>query len=337
MGIADTVTKEYMRNNAVFADAFNYLMYGGNSVIDAAGLHEVDAAEIALPFGPQTENRPEQNGTKKKDEKYEEAVQKYRDLLKKAVIMRGDKASYVLLGIENQTDVHYAMPVRNMLYDAMQYEKQISQIASEHRSNKNAGKAVRKVSSGEYLSGFYKEDRLIPVITLVIHFGAEKWDGPLALSDMMEEQDIELMDFVQDYKIHLIDPAALNEADLAKFTTSLREVMACIKYSKDKESMRNYITTSERLTIETSAARVINTITGTQIKIPEEEEEIDMCEAWEGIMEDCRLEGEMKGRKEGEARILATLIRNGLLNLETAAAQAGISEAELQEAINKLS
>lgn len=74
-----------------------------------------------------------------------------------------------------------------------------------------------------------------------------------------------------------------------------------------------------------------------------------MCEAWEGIMEDCRaegrlegetkgrLEGRLEGRKEGEAKILATLIRNGLLNLETAAAQAGISEAELQEAISKLS
>ena len=27
MGTADIVTKEYMRGNAVFADAFNYLIY----------------------------------------------------------------------------------------------------------------------------------------------------------------------------------------------------------------------------------------------------------------------------------------------------------------------
>lgn len=29
MGAADTVTKAYMRENTIFADAFNYLIYGG--------------------------------------------------------------------------------------------------------------------------------------------------------------------------------------------------------------------------------------------------------------------------------------------------------------------
>ena len=38
----------------------------------------------------------------------------------------------------------------------------------QHREGERTGK---KVSDGEYLAGFYKEDRLIPVITLVIHFG----------------------------------------------------------------------------------------------------------------------------------------------------------------------
>lgn len=29
MGTVDIVTKEYMRENAIFAAAFNYLIYGG--------------------------------------------------------------------------------------------------------------------------------------------------------------------------------------------------------------------------------------------------------------------------------------------------------------------
>lgn len=29
MGTVDIVTKEYMRENAIFADVFNYLIYGG--------------------------------------------------------------------------------------------------------------------------------------------------------------------------------------------------------------------------------------------------------------------------------------------------------------------
>ena len=33
MGQKDTVTKDYIRNAEVFADAFNYLLYGGEKVI----------------------------------------------------------------------------------------------------------------------------------------------------------------------------------------------------------------------------------------------------------------------------------------------------------------
>ena len=62
-------------------------------MIDPAGLTEVDTATSAVG---------------KKD-----ALQKYRDVLKAAVIKQDEKMSYVLLGVENQTDVHYAMPVRN--------------------------------------------------------------------------------------------------------------------------------------------------------------------------------------------------------------------------------
>ena len=50
-GQADTVTKAYMRGNAVFADAFNYLLYDGRAVIDPHNLKEIDPTEIALPFG----------------------------------------------------------------------------------------------------------------------------------------------------------------------------------------------------------------------------------------------------------------------------------------------
>ena len=56
MGMADTVTKEYMRGNKVFADAFNYLIYGGKAVVDPAQLRELDTTEIVLPFGAKDEN-----------------------------------------------------------------------------------------------------------------------------------------------------------------------------------------------------------------------------------------------------------------------------------------
>lgn len=52
MGKVDTVTKAYMRKNNIFADAFNYLIYEGKTVVEPERLREVDTTEIALPFGP---------------------------------------------------------------------------------------------------------------------------------------------------------------------------------------------------------------------------------------------------------------------------------------------
>ncbi len=59
--------------------------------------------------------------------------------------------TYVLLGIENQTRIHYAMPVRNIIYDALQYGKQVEEIARRHARQKDHPGH----SQDEYLSGFH--------------------------------------------------------------------------------------------------------------------------------------------------------------------------------------
>ena len=275
MGTVDIVTKEYMRENAIFADAFNYLIYGGKKVIDPAGLTEVDTAASAVG---------------KKD-----ALQKYRDVLKAAVIKQDEKMSYVLLGVENQTDVHYAMPVRNAIY-ALQYGKQVSDIAAGHRRSQ---KDYSGKTGGEYLSGFLKEDHIKPVITLVIHFGAEEWDGPLSLHEMMPIRDMEILSYVENYRIHLIDPAKLTEEELNKFSTSMREVMGYIKYSNNKEKLLDFLRTDTHKSIEMNAARVIKTITKTPIKISEEKEGIEMCQAIEELIAESEARGEVRGKAEG--------------------------------------
>ena len=51
MGQADIVTKEYMREPHVFADAFNFLLYDGRQVIKPSELKELDTAEMMYIFG----------------------------------------------------------------------------------------------------------------------------------------------------------------------------------------------------------------------------------------------------------------------------------------------
>ena len=233
IGAADAVTKAYIRKSEVFADAFNYFMYDGEQKIQPEQLRELDTTEIAILLN-------EKNTKDNKDRKASklENVQKYRDLMKEAAIMEDGEAAYVLLGIENQTEVHYAMPVRNMLYDAMQYNQQVMDIAANHKEqNGSKEKRKQKISNGEFLSGFYRDDKLIPVITLVLFFNAKEWDGPRSLHEMMKITNPTIKKWVVDYPLYLIDPMNIPDEDLEKFSSSLREVMGCIKYSNDKNKL----------------------------------------------------------------------------------------------------
>ena len=290
MGMADTVTKEYMRGNKVFADAFNYLIYDGEQVVKPALLQELDTTEIAIPFALDENESPT-----------EDVVQKYRDVLKSTVIMQDSRASYILLGVENQTEIHYAMPVRNIIYDALQYGKQVSEVAKRHK-NQGDRKGHNK---GEYLSGFYKEDRIRPVITLVVHFGADEWDGPLSLYDMMDLKNERLLEYVQDYRIFLIDPYKLTNEDLEKFSSSLGDVLGYIKYSKDKKALSKFLNDSQVMIMDNDAARVIRDVTNTPIYVPEGKGEIDMCKAVRDMIDESKQEGIAAGKAEGRAEGMA--------------------------------
>lgn len=128
MGKKDTVTKDYVKNTKVFADLFNFLLYDGRQVINPDRLHELDSTAIALPFGDDGAVLP---------------VQKFRDELKYLSAME-DETAYLVLGVESQSEINYAMPVKNMLYDAPQYSGQVTSAAKSHRETRRAEK-IRKI------------------------------------------------------------------------------------------------------------------------------------------------------------------------------------------------
>lgn len=68
------------------------------------------------------------------------AVQKLRDNIMLWTMAMDDKAAYAVLGIENQDKIHYAMAVKNMLYDALQYAKQVEEAKRSYRNGLNKKK-----------------------------------------------------------------------------------------------------------------------------------------------------------------------------------------------------
>ena len=197
MGKKDSSTKKLMQKNEIFADAFNLLVYDGKAIIKPEDLQPLDTTSLVIPF----------NGKESK------AVQKYRDVLKKLVVKRTSDMAYAILGIENQSDVHMAMPIRNMLYDAIQYANQVEEL-----SQKNKGK-----NEIEFLSGLKSDNKLIPVVTLTVYFGTKPWYGPKSLKEMLKVPDKSLAKYVQDYKIYFVSPQ-LSDKKLDKLSTNLREM-----------------------------------------------------------------------------------------------------------------
>lgn len=280
LGKIDTITKEYMKDPVIFADAFNKFLYHGKQVIRPESLTEMDSTEIIVPYGEGSAGVPEQ---------------KYRDLLK--LMMTDGKTAYCILGCEDQGTIHYAMPVKNMLYDSMQLARQVTKAAKSHRQKSGDTEDTGyKPTSDEFLSGFYKTDRLIPVVTLVIYFGPDRWDGPLTLKEMYAAADDAIMQYVPDYKINLIAPEQMTDEEIQQFKTSLKEVMLYIKYSKDKNKLQEIAQKNANfLSMDRQAAEVINVTTNSNLKYPEGKEKINMCLAIDEMRNESRLEGEIMG------------------------------------------
>lgn len=289
----DTITKNYVRDTDIFADIFNYYIYGGKQVILPEQLTERDTTKIALPYGTDGAVVP---------------VQKFRDVQKLYAAMTDGKMEYVLYGAENQTEIHYAMAVKNNLYDALEYAGQVEEAAKSHRKamkdNKQNGAAIdedkRVPNAGEFLSGFWKEDKLIPSITLTIFFGSEEWDGPLSLFDMMEVPNSEVLACMDNYHVRLLAPAMMADEDIMKFQSSLREVMFFIKYSKDQANLDRILKSQEKRfrEVERRAVDVIEAITNSGVKYDESEVTVDMCQAIKEMREESESQGRLKQAKE---------------------------------------
>ena len=281
MGKKDVLTKMYLGQNEIFADAFNYYLFDGKPLIKPSDLSEKDITELSAIY--------------KTGKLF--ASQKFRDVLRLSNIKRYGQTTLVLLGIEGQADVHYAMPVRDYLYDALNYAAQVDDIKRDHEKAKD-------LNGAEKISGFSKEDRILPVITLCICFDNNPWDGPRSLYDMFGDIPEEILKYVNNYKLNLITPNEIN--DFGRFNSELGTVLKFIQISDSKTATRDILNSGEYENISTDTVNMINEYTGAKISTDNAEGgRVNMGNAWKELMDDIRTEALTEGRIEGrtEGRI----------------------------------
>ena len=251
------------------------------------------------------------------DENSQEVQQKYRDVLKQCVLKENEQATYIILGIEDQTDIHYAMPVKNLIYDAMHYGKQVSQTGKKHRDTK-------ELKGAEFLSGFAKSDHLKPVVTLTIYFGAQKWDAPRALSEMFEEIPPEILKYTNDYRLNLIVPEEIK--DFAKFSSELRNVLQFIAGSNDVAAIRQFARDDSFSKLHRDTVQLINECTNIKIPISEGEQEVNVCKGLEDYAAEVAAEAAIHASIEAwqdvnipKEEILSRIMQKYQLDEKTAA------------------
>ena len=129
----DSILKEFWRNNHRFADLFNAALFGGQSIINPGELREADTdVSSLLRFNS-----------------HAETLQRVFDVVKKTT----HGVDYVIWGLENQSNIHYAMPLRQMLGDALSYMKEYREIAARNKKKGNYS------SPSEFLSRLRQTDR----------------------------------------------------------------------------------------------------------------------------------------------------------------------------------
>jgi len=314
LGLKDTVTIKYLEQSDVFADAFNYFLYDGKKLIHPEQLQEMDTTVVEVPFGEDNARMIMQ------------PIQRIRDIYKRVMIYKTNDAVLMLTGIENQSDVHYAMPVKDGLYDFMEYAGQVQAAAKSHR------KAEKKSDQGaEFLSGFYKRDRLIPVITLVIYWGAEDWDGPMSLHEMLKTDDEEILKYVPDYKINLICPAKMTDEDFKKFDTHLGSILRLVKCSGDPFMLKEIMMDDVYNHMNNDDAKVLKGLLQIDIGVDNGEEEKSVCKAVQQLEQMAAERAADVATMSARRNFAERLLRRGKMTLEEIAEDTGLTVEEVEE------
>lgn len=179
MGTKDTTQKRLEDFEDIFADISNVLLYDGEDVIKENELETVTVKD-----------------TYTVEHQIHEVE---RDVAKR---WKHHSLHISLIGLENQTDPDYKMPLRVICYDGASYRAQLNAEESK---------------------------KTYPVITLVLYMGTEKhWTAPKQLTDCFK-YDERLSKFISNYKINVVELAWLSDEQIMKFKTEFRNFVELLR------------------------------------------------------------------------------------------------------------
>lgn len=271
----DKQSIHYLSDPARIADLLNTYLYHGKQLLSSDNIRERTRDSFA-------------NEIKEKKTAIKMII---RDIVKEIQT----EAHVILIALENQSGVHYAMPLRIMRGDAFSYQEQWSKITKEHRLKND-------LNGDEFISGFAKDDKLVPIITICLYLGEAPWDGPRCLKDILQLEGLpeEICERVADYPLNLVE--INNFSDIEQLRSDLRVVFGFLQRRNDGPALKSYVDENENAfqNLPEDAYDFLSVFSNTkeldEIKtIHNKEGECDMCKAIQDLMEHGRNEGINKG------------------------------------------
>lgn len=222
--------------------------------------------------------------------------EKLRTLYRDIVRLVKMEIQVVLIALESQDKIHYAMPVRVMAEDSGTYYEQWKKISKLHRKK-------RDLTGAEFLSGMSSKDKLMPVITIVIYFGKEPWDGPRSIKEMLDLDELpeKVQELINDYPIYILEVRKIKNPEI--FKSDFRLVVEFLQREDNKEEIEKYIHENESVftSLEEDTFDLISTMSSSKqlqnikMECRNEEGGVDMCRAIQEMIEDGRNEGRNEG------------------------------------------
>lgn len=313
MGRKNVVFNDYISQKERFADFYNGTVFRGRQIIRPGDLTELDS---------KLWRRTAEKGS-------------YHEYMRDIVKLWSYKGRHFVLGLEPEESLHFALPVKYMNYESIQYDTYCKKRMKEHRQK-------RDLSSEEYISGMARSDRLMPLITVGVYLGTKAWTAPERLYEMLGMEKLppaikdDIAAYCNDFHTNIVDINALETTDV--FVTDIREVFGFLKHRNDRAALEKYINENKRFHhLKEDAYDVIAAYSDDRKLIIRKEEfkereGFDMCLALQQIEE----RGIDRGRKEGFFLSIRNLMESTGMPAEQAMSVLKVPECEKSEYVHRL-
>lgn len=183
-----------------------------------------------------------------------------------------------------------------------------------------------RMTDDEFLSKMREEDRLHPIISIVLYYSEIPWNGPICLKDMIVQMPEAIDRIFSDYKMNLVQVVKSEQ-----YTFHNEDVKTVFEISREffHGNIDKVNEKYKRKDLTAELISVIGTITDSAelVRQGKFEEVTNMCtalEKWEkqnierGIEQGIE-RGIEQGIEQGITKSVLTLLKNGKSVAETAA------------------